>query len=419
MAVAKRLRYEVFRRDRHTCRYCGGTAPDVKLTIDHVTPKVLGGSDTDPANLFTACGDCNAGKSSSNPDAPLVGDADQRAIKWSQAMQVAIEQRAAELDAERATAEPFDAAWRRWSAGGEDVPRDANWRGSIVRFLAAGLSDDILRRAVDNAMGQDRIRATGKWKYFCGICWREVDKLHALARKIADGGGAETHTSDGAFRLPQSYVESDLIPEHRVTAALHPYFPSINVAADLVKTLLRHSGVPDAVADRVVVMLWAGEQAAYRAFLEGVAKDPSSDGIGAAWEYLDYAVDARVESLIAELDACLREAWSEAKPDSRLPAGPGLHPGFDSLNLAEGFINDLVRHIGCEEPEIGMLATRGFWAAMEDAYKVFVEQADNACATDNIETCEAFEGASAFYLAKIWDLRGRPDLGKAVADGQE
>ena len=41
MAVSKRLRYEILRRDNHTCRYCGESAPDVKLTIDHVVPVSL------------------------------------------------------------------------------------------------------------------------------------------------------------------------------------------------------------------------------------------------------------------------------------------------------------------------------------------------------------------------------------------
>lgn len=45
MAVSTRLRYEILRRDNHQCRYCGGTAPDVKLTIDHVIPETLGGND--------------------------------------------------------------------------------------------------------------------------------------------------------------------------------------------------------------------------------------------------------------------------------------------------------------------------------------------------------------------------------------
>ncbi|MGC7224589.1 HNH endonuclease, partial [Mycobacteroides abscessus subsp. massiliense] len=44
MAVTKRLRYEVLRRDNYSCRYCGRSAPEVKLTVDHVVPVALGGS---------------------------------------------------------------------------------------------------------------------------------------------------------------------------------------------------------------------------------------------------------------------------------------------------------------------------------------------------------------------------------------
>ncbi|MFF0777048.1 HNH endonuclease [Streptomyces sp. NPDC003720] len=63
MAVSKRLRYEILRRDNHTCRYCGASAPDVPLRIDHVTPVALGGTDH-PSNLVTSCEPCNNGKSS-------------------------------------------------------------------------------------------------------------------------------------------------------------------------------------------------------------------------------------------------------------------------------------------------------------------------------------------------------------------
>lgn len=63
MTVSKRLRFEILRRDNHACRYCGGVAPDATITVDHVVPVALGGSD-DPSNLVAACKDCNAGKSS-------------------------------------------------------------------------------------------------------------------------------------------------------------------------------------------------------------------------------------------------------------------------------------------------------------------------------------------------------------------
>jgi 5-methylcytosine-specific restriction endonuclease McrA len=67
MAVSKRLRYEILRRDNHTCKYCGATAPTVPLRVDHVTPVALGGTDT-PDNLVTSCEPCNSGKSSSTVD---------------------------------------------------------------------------------------------------------------------------------------------------------------------------------------------------------------------------------------------------------------------------------------------------------------------------------------------------------------
>ncbi|MFF8482376.1 HNH endonuclease [Streptomyces antibioticus] len=76
MAVSKRLRYEIFRRDNHTCRYCGASAPNVPLRVDHVTPVALGGSDK-PENLVTSCEPCNSGKSStiSGTVAPVTASA--------------------------------------------------------------------------------------------------------------------------------------------------------------------------------------------------------------------------------------------------------------------------------------------------------------------------------------------------------
>src|SRR5690349_23456362 len=80
MAVSKRLRYEILRRDNHACRYCGAAAPDAKLNVDHVIPQALGGKDK-PENLVTACADCNAGKTSSMPNAQVVEDVDQETFR--------------------------------------------------------------------------------------------------------------------------------------------------------------------------------------------------------------------------------------------------------------------------------------------------------------------------------------------------
>ena len=58
---------ELFRRDRHTCLYCGQERPDWELTRDHVIPMSRGGKDGWP-NVVTACKRCNAHKGRRTPD---------------------------------------------------------------------------------------------------------------------------------------------------------------------------------------------------------------------------------------------------------------------------------------------------------------------------------------------------------------
>jgi hypothetical protein len=65
-SVSKRTRFEVFKRDGFTCRYCGRTPASSPLEIDHIVP-VASGGDNSMGNLLTSCWDCNHGKS----DVPL------------------------------------------------------------------------------------------------------------------------------------------------------------------------------------------------------------------------------------------------------------------------------------------------------------------------------------------------------------
>ena len=60
--ASQRIRFEVFKRDKFTCQYCGRSAPDVTLQADHIDPVSKGGED-DILNLITSCFDCNSGKS--------------------------------------------------------------------------------------------------------------------------------------------------------------------------------------------------------------------------------------------------------------------------------------------------------------------------------------------------------------------
>ena len=59
-------RRNIFKRDNHTCQYCGLHTKNVKnLTIDHVHPRCKGG-DNGWTNLVTACFECNNKKGNKN-----------------------------------------------------------------------------------------------------------------------------------------------------------------------------------------------------------------------------------------------------------------------------------------------------------------------------------------------------------------
>lgn len=60
-AVSKKLRFEILKRDKFKCVYCGRAAPDVVLHVDHVEPRKNGGTNSS-LNLVAACAPCNQGK---------------------------------------------------------------------------------------------------------------------------------------------------------------------------------------------------------------------------------------------------------------------------------------------------------------------------------------------------------------------
>ncbi len=61
-SISKKLRFEVFKRDKFTCQYCGRKAPDVVLHVDHIVAVARNGTN-DIMNLVTSCEECNLGKS--------------------------------------------------------------------------------------------------------------------------------------------------------------------------------------------------------------------------------------------------------------------------------------------------------------------------------------------------------------------
>lgn len=153
MAVTKRLRFEVLRRDRFRCYYCGARGNETTgagLVIDHVTPVALGGTD-DPSNLVASCGDCNSGKSATPTDAELVADVDREVAAYNRARALALQALEANLQAE---ADYVSDVWDAWNAAAPSYAQDVAPRG-IESFAS-----DWYRRGIPIAVIVKAMRIT-------------------------------------------------------------------------------------------------------------------------------------------------------------------------------------------------------------------------------------------------------------------
>lgn len=169
-ALSKTVRFEVFKRDAFTCQYCGATPPDVVLEVDHIDPVALGGRN-DEGNLVTACFDCNRGKAARSlsvaPEsltarAARVAEAEEQLAGYRAVMRAVEERQEAE------TWEVVEALF------GEAETTKARF-ASIERFLE--------RLPVWEVTDAARIAARAKpysqlqrFKYFCGVCWRKIER---------------------------------------------------------------------------------------------------------------------------------------------------------------------------------------------------------------------------------------------------
>jgi hypothetical protein len=182
MAISKRTRFEVLRRDNHTCRYCRSI--ENPLTVDHVLPTTLGGTDN-PDNLVACCKDCNAGKSSTSPDQALVADVAADAIRWSRAVQAVALIRSAAREERDAYVNVVGEHWNGWTWGPESkhFPRPGGWKQTLWRMHELGLPPGEITDAMDIACANNKIDLDDTWRYMCGIAWKRLTAIQEMARQ--------------------------------------------------------------------------------------------------------------------------------------------------------------------------------------------------------------------------------------------
>lgn len=231
MTVSTRTRFEVFKRDRFTCHYCGRTPPAVLLEVDHIIPRAAGGTDN-RENLITACQDCNRGKAGNlleEGSAPAVNrdavaelaERVEQAKAYAELMQA---WRAIEGDQVQqvidAWAQAFDACSEtrddgpHWVLGdSEQFPRRSSIRTILGRLPLHQVLDAVQITADWSDLANERA-----CRYFYGVCWRRIrgDVRPAVpeppAEAIVDGDADADEAVDVALDRPgdaQSWADFD------------------------------------------------------------------------------------------------------------------------------------------------------------------------------------------------------------------
>lgn len=171
MALSKKLRFEVFKRDGFKCQYCGSAPPTVTLEVDHIHPRAKAGSD-DIDNLITSCFDCNRGKSdrvlTSVPQttAEKTAALQEREEQYKEYKKILAKIKAREQADIDSVDEIYQSYFPEWCLN------DRFKNGSLRMFIRM-LGIEKVEQAMHAACG--KMYDDGKAiKYFCGICWNRI-----------------------------------------------------------------------------------------------------------------------------------------------------------------------------------------------------------------------------------------------------
>ncbi len=180
MPLSKKTRFEVFKRDKFTCQYCGHTPPKVTLEVDHIKPKSKKGSD-DINNLITACFDCNRGKSNIELNqlpktlkinAELIEEKELQYKEYQKLLRRRHNRIRKEIDS-------IDELYNKYFEGHNlkerflltSVKRFINELGLVTTKEAAQVAFSKFSDCDGMYTSKD---ADDSIRYFCGICWHKI-----------------------------------------------------------------------------------------------------------------------------------------------------------------------------------------------------------------------------------------------------
>lgn len=170
--VSTRTRFEVFKRDKFACQYCGSHPPEVILHVDHIVALANGG-DNEIDNLITACQHCNLGKSTIPLNQVPKSLADKAAEIAEAEAQIKGYNEIIQSQRYRIESEAWNIVelWQGDLYNGECA---TEYLVSIKNFISK-----LGYHEVYNSMEKAITKLSSspfhyQFKYFCGICWNKI-----------------------------------------------------------------------------------------------------------------------------------------------------------------------------------------------------------------------------------------------------
>jgi len=182
MAINKRIRFEVFKRDGFVCQYCGKHPPEAMLEVDHIKPKSKKGED-DINNLITSCFDCNRGKSNIElkkipnsllENKEIIEEREKQYLEYHRLIAKLNRRINKEID-------EIDLIYNKYF---ERYKLSDDFKRNTVKMFINKLGLFEVAESMENACykfkGSKQFYETGipayqaVIKYFCGICWNKI-----------------------------------------------------------------------------------------------------------------------------------------------------------------------------------------------------------------------------------------------------
>ena len=172
IALTKKVRFEVFKRDGFKCVYCGQTPPNVLLEADHVIPVSKGGTNHID-NLVCSCYDCNRGKSANeltNLPETIQSKAELLKLKTKQYKEL----KKLQIELDSIIDQQIVEVHNIYKKAFPEYYLTDKFLLSVRHFITQ-LGVEVVKDAMSKACW--RLNSSVSIKYFCGICWNKIKGL--------------------------------------------------------------------------------------------------------------------------------------------------------------------------------------------------------------------------------------------------